>query len=77
VTVEIFRPLRPTVPFDVGAARINCPRIVRDLTTNQSWIARLSASHGNLGLAFRQIEKPFGDDEINPQPRKARLKCIN
>src|SRR5262249_18231569 len=75
--VDIFRPLGLAVPLDIGAARIHRPRIVRDLTTNQSWIVRLSATHSNLGLTFRQIEKPFGDDEIYPQTGKARLKCIN
>src|SRR5262249_13658773 len=75
--VDVFRPLGLAVSLDVGAARIHRPRIVRDLSTNQNWIARLSAAHGNFGLAFRKIEKPFGDNEIDVQTGITYLKCIN
>src|ERR1700730_6425077 len=62
---------------DIRAACIHRPRIVCDLPTNQNWIARLSAAHRDLGLAFRKIQKPLRDDEIDPQTWITSLKCIN
>src|SRR5262249_31904707 len=78
VALDILQAFRPTVPFDMGTARIDGPGRVRELARHQHLVvARLPGPDRDICLAFRQIEIPVGHDKLDLQAWIARMKTID
>jgi hypothetical protein len=76
VAINILRAYRAAMTFQVAMTRIDRPRCLRDLASNQRLVARFAGADCEIGLAFGQIKKPVADHELDPQAGMTRVKLV-
>src|SRR6185503_8520573 len=77
MAIQVFHIVRPTIALHVRTAGIDSPGHISDLAANEGFIPRLAESDRDIGFPFRQVEKAFGDYQLDPQSRIASVKGID
>src|SRR5262249_2664095 len=77
VAVQVLHIVRSTVSFNISLAGIYSPGRVSDLPPNEGLIPRFPKSERDVGLPFRQVDISLADNQLHPQSRITRMKCVD
>ncbi|MCZ7659148.1 MAG: hypothetical protein M5U07_15450 [Xanthobacteraceae bacterium] len=76
VVPDLLGRLRLPVPFQIRMARVEKPRSVAELPSDERTVGQGSAAQRNIRLALGEVERTVRDQELEAKSRMHRTKAI-